>query len=171
MAYPVPIGRNGVYGTITCGDVFPEHVEVFIREYGLRQILNDAVSQKEDKDGVRLTNAEIFAKAKAKYEQLVAGELRAKRESTEPTDPVEAEAYRIAKSEATTYLKSKGAWPKKGEDKFQVAVSARMKALKKDDMTEVDYLAVWIVQNPTIMDRAKVIFENKAVRPVETKGL
>lgn len=156
----IQIGRNAAYGHVDVNcDKFPPHVNEFIYDYGLRQILNDTVSQKDDKDGNRLTNAEIFAKAQKKYEQLLAGELRAPRGSA---DPVEAIAWQMAKDEITTYLQSKKCWPKgKGKDKLQTAINARMKQLKKESTGVDEYVEAWLKQRPELLVDAKAELDRR----------
>lgn len=159
----VPIGRNGLYGNITADrSKYPEHVLAFIFDYGERQILNDAVSGKEDKEGVRLTNKDIWAKAQAKYDQLVAGDLRKRRESGEPADPVTAEAFKLAKVKIEKALKKHGVWPTKGEDKLQRAIDARMKQLKKEAMSVEEYITTWLEVDVALVDAAKKIVAEKA---------
>lgn len=153
----VAIGRDGLYGTIDVTDaVFPPHVTEHIWAYGLRQILNDAVSDKNDKDGNRLTDKAILAKAQAKYAQLLRGELRA-RNAAEPADPVMAEAFKLAKKRLEEAFRAKGLWPAKGDDKFQRAVDTRLKSLKKSEMDAADYIAKWLEANPAVVESAKVI--------------
>ena len=94
--YVCPLGRNAVYGTlaINCDD-FPDHIQRHIYEYGLRQILNDAMADKKDEDGNPLANGEIRAKAEKRLDTLLRGEIRSR---SEPADPIEAETVKLAKA-------------------------------------------------------------------------
>ena len=153
----IAIGRDALYGYVDIdASTLPAHVNEYIYEYGIRQILNDAVSDKNDKYGNRLTAKEILAKAQAKYDQLVRGELRA-RNAAEPADPVMAEAFKLAKKRLEEAFRAKGLWPAKGDDKFQRAVDARLKSLKKPEMDAAEYITKWLEANPAVVESAKVI--------------
>lgn len=147
----VPIGRKGKYGIIEVDrDALPEHVSEHVWVYGIRQILNDAVSDKEG-----MSDGDVFAKAQAKLDQLMAGELRKRGDSAEPLDPVEAEAYRMAKATIEKALRKGGYWPKNGQDKFQKAVDARRLHMRQEPMDEADFIAQWLERNPGVMKEAE----------------
>jgi hypothetical protein len=97
---PVPLGRNGKYGTMQVdGEKFNETVDRHIYDYGLRQILNDAMADKTDDDGNMLPIDQIVAKAQKRLDALYTGDLRVRRAGdAEPTDPVEAEIARSVKA-------------------------------------------------------------------------
>lgn len=157
----VPIGRGAKYGHIHCIAKFPQSVHDYIYLYGLRQVLNDACSDKKDGDKNPLPNAEVLALAQAKYDRLVAGELRKRGEASEPLDPVEREAYRLAKDAIIKAFKSKGLWPTKGEDKFQQAVDARMVNLRMEAMDAGDYIEKWLDANPKVRKSAERIVKER----------
>jgi hypothetical protein len=96
----VPLGRNGKYGTMPVeGDRFNDTVDRHIYDYGLRQILNDAMADKTDDDGNALPTDQIVAKAQKRLDSLYAGDLRVRRAGdAEPADPVEAEIARSVKA-------------------------------------------------------------------------
>lgn len=147
----VPIGRRAKYGIVSVDpDKLPEHVRDHVWVYGIRQILNDAVS---DKDG--LSDGDVLKKAQAKYDQLIAGELRKRGESTEPLDPVEAEAWRMAKTIIEKAFRKGGYWPKNGTDKFQAAVDARRLHMRQDPMDAADYIEAWLAAHPDVTKEAK----------------
>lgn len=160
----VPIGRAGKYGTVIVdGGHLNEQVHDYIWLYGIRQVLNDACSDKKDGAGNPLTDAEVLALAQAKYDRLVLGELRKRGESAEPLDPVEREAYRLAKDAIIKAFKEKGLWPTKGEDKFQQAVDVRMVNLRMDPMDAGDYIEKWLDANPSVRKRAaRIVKERQA---------
>jgi hypothetical protein len=96
----VPLGRNGKYGRMQVelsrlNSVVNDH----IYDYGLRQILNDAMADKTDDDGNQLPTDQIVAKAQKRLDALYAGDLRVRRAGdAEPADPVEAEIARSVKA-------------------------------------------------------------------------
>jgi hypothetical protein len=96
----VPLGRNGKYGTLQVdGEKFNETVDRHIYDYGLRQLLNDAMADKTDDDGNMLPTDQIVAKAQKRLDALYAGELRVRRAGdAESVDPVEAEIARSVKA-------------------------------------------------------------------------
>lgn len=158
----VNIGRNGLYGSVDIDQAqFPLHVQSFIYDYGLRQILNDTVSDKTDKDGNPLTAEQIMAKVNAKIEQLKAGELRMRGPAAEPVDPVEREAFRMAKEAITKQFKELKIWPTKGEDKFQQAVDKRCAAVRIDRLEANDYIEKWLAANPKVRKAAEKIVKER----------
>jgi hypothetical protein len=96
----VPLGRNGKYGQLDVdGEKFNETVNRHIYDYGLRQLLNDAMADKTDDDGNQLPTDQIVAKAQKRLDALYAGDLRVRRAGdAEPADPVEAEIARSVKA-------------------------------------------------------------------------
>jgi hypothetical protein len=95
----VPLGRNGKFGTMTVDPtLFNNTVHDHVYNYGLRQILNDAMADKTDDDGNPLPTDQIVAKAQKRLDSLYAGDLRVRRAGdAEPADPVEAEIARQVK--------------------------------------------------------------------------
>jgi len=154
----VPLGRGGKYGSMAVDvDRFNDTVEQHVYMYGLRQILNDAMADKTDDDGNTLPTDQIVAKVQKRLDALYAGELRVRNGSAaEPVDPVEREAYRIAREKIEEQMKSIGHWPKKGTDKFGRAVMARIVERKLDHTVE-SYIDTWLVANPKVMTAAKRI--------------
>jgi hypothetical protein len=153
---PIALGRNGKFGRL---DVETHR----FNEYGLRQILNDAMADKTDDDGNALPTDQIVAKAQKRLDALYAGDLRARNgSSAEPVDPVEREAFRMARDKLTAFFKSLDIWPKKGTDKFQVAVNARRIALHAEPIAAADYIAAYVERNPKITAAAKKIVAERA---------
>lgn len=160
----VPLGRNAKFGhaDVELGR-FNETVNEHVYMYGLRQILNDAMADKTDEDNNPLPTAQIVAKAQKRLDALYAGELRVRNGSAaEPIDPVDREAFRMARDKITEQFKSLGIWPKKGPDKFQQAVDARRIATHSEPMESADYIAAWLERNPKVVAAAKRIVAERA---------
>lgn len=160
----VPLGRNAKFGNMLVRvENFSETVHEHVYSYGLRQILNDAMADKTDDDGNALPTDQIVAKAQKRLDSLYAGDLRARNgSSAEPVDPVEREAFRMARDKITAFFKSLDIWPKKGSDKFQVAVNARRIALHAEPIAAADYIAAYVERNPKITAAAKKIAAERA---------
>jgi len=164
------LGRNGQIGKLNVDwTKVPQHVINHIAAVYYPQYITDAANAKTDS-----TYAERFKVAEKKLEQMYAGELRARRDSADPVDPVMKEAFDLAKPFIVKGFVKNGVWPKNGKDKMQRAIDARMKMLKQDAMTESAYFAAWVEKQPAIMAQAK---ENVAKRAkvvtnvVEVAGL
>src|SRR5580765_4740014 len=155
----IAIGRNGKFGFVeTDAERFNEKVMDYIVTAGLAAVLNRV--QKEDGDGNAFTQDEVLAFAQAKYDQLLAGEIRT-RGVRETVDPIEREAFMLAKAELIVKLGDLGLWPKKGEDKFQRAVNARRLALRQEPIDADDYIDLWVERNPRLLKQAAKIVEAK----------
>ena len=98
--YSVPLGRAGKFGHIDADcEKFPEAVQVHIYKYGLRQILNDAMADKKDENGNIVPVNELVAMAQKRHENLLKGELRARREGeAEIFDPIKSEAFKLLRA-------------------------------------------------------------------------
>jgi len=138
----VPLGRAAKYGQmqVDC-DRLPAHVLEYVFVYGVRQVLNDAMAEKKDENGNELPVDQIVAKAQKRLDNMYAGELRARRESQEPADSVEAEAWKMAKAEMTDLYKKQPQWaqvPKGTKDRFGAVVQLRraMRHLPEMDVDE-----------------------------------
>jgi hypothetical protein len=107
----IPLGRQSVYGTLEVPvGKFPPHVLDYVFNYGLRQVLNDAMADKKDDDGNPLSADLIRAKAEKRLDNMLAGNLRISRESAEPADPIEAEAHKLAKEHLTNVFNKTPYW-------------------------------------------------------------
>lgn len=160
----MPLGRGAKYGTI---HVEPGRFSTIVNNhvylYGLRQILNDAMADKTDDDGNALSDEAIVAKAQRRLNTLYSGELRVPSMSSEPVDPVEREAFRIAREKIELQFKDLDCWPAKGKDKFQTAVDARRVATGNDPMTANEYIAAWLDKNPKVRAAAKRIVAQRDI--------
>jgi hypothetical protein len=151
----VPLGRNARFGHFDVSTAgFTQTVHEHIYKYGLRQILNDAMADKTDDDGNALSDEAIVAKAQKRLDTLYSGELRTHRASSEPVDPVEREAFRLARQKIEMLLRNEKLWPVKGRDKFDTAVAARCAAIGRE-MTTEEYIVAWLERNPKVRAEAK----------------
>jgi hypothetical protein len=162
----IPLGRAGKYGSMDFDltKVAPSALHDIVWHtwgYGVRQIHNDAMADKTDDDGAPLSDEAIVAKAYKRRDTLYSGELRTRRESAEPVDPVEREAYRMAREKIEKQLTAENMWPKKGRDKFDRAVAARCEYLGRE-MTTEEYIIAWLEKNPTIRVQAAKIVRERA---------
>ncbi len=160
----VPLGRNARFGHFDVDtSKLTQTVHEHIYKYGIRQILNDAMADKTDDDGKTLSDEDIVAKAQKRLDTLYSGELRTHRASSEPIDPVEREAYRIAREKIELQFKDLGCWPAKGKDKFQTAIDARRVATQSDLMTVDEYIEAWLERNPKVRAAAKRIVAQRDI--------
>lgn len=140
----IPLGRAAKYGTMPVNvTMLPEHVKTYVFEYGLRQVLNDAMAEKKDDDGNDLPDAAIVAKADKRLKNLYEGVLRS-RTAGEPIDPFEAECYREAKRTVEQALRAKGLFrdiPKGTKDRFMFVVNRARAAAGKPEIEEAAYVA------------------------------
>jgi hypothetical protein len=152
--FTIPLGRKGVYGSrvIHTAD-YPENILVHWFMYGTRQSTNDAMADKKDDDGIKLSDTDIVAKADKRLATYKLGELRTQRESSEPADPVEREAWRMAREKIEKQLTAENMWPAKGRDKFDRAVATRCEYLGRK-MTTEEYIVAWLEKNPKVRTQA-----------------
>lgn len=143
----IPLGRAAKFGTL---DVTLEKLPNVSRDhifiYGLRQILNDAIAEKKDDEGADLPIEELRAKAQKRLDTLYSGELRARSESAEPVDPIEAEMYRVAKGALTRGAKETPEWktvPKGTKDRVEWVIAKRAEA-RGETLTLADAIAKYI---------------------------
>lgn len=161
----VPLGRASKYGTLTVEcDKFAQHVHDHIYTYGLRQILNDAIADKTDDAGDPLPIDQLVAKAQKRLDTLYSGELRVRGDAAEPADPVEAEAYRIAKAKLVELTKSTPEWskvPKGTKDKLMYVINVRRTARGEEETTLQERIDNVLANNPSIRDSAKRIVRER----------
>src|SRR6266550_4674208 len=157
----VPLGRNARFGHFDVDtSKLTQTVHEHIYKYGIRQILNDAMADKTDDDGKTLSDEDIVAKAQKRLDTLYSGELRTHRASAEPVDPVEREAYRIARDNIERGFRLLKIWPAKGKDKFDAAVAERCKTLDREPMSAEEYVVAYLEKNPGVRTAAaKVVRE------------
>jgi hypothetical protein len=142
----VSLGRNSVYGTLDV-DVMrlPANAIEYVWHYGLKQVLNDAMATKTDKEGNALENDAIAEKALNKLKALYEGNLRMRSEAV-AADAYEAEAIREAKRHTIAVLTKAGEMkniPKGTEDRMMFALNRHLKSKGKPETTEAAYLATF----------------------------
>ena len=134
------LGRNAEYGTISVDlNRLPQNALVYLFDYGLRQVLNDSIATKEDKDGNKL---DVAAKARAKLDALYNGSIRTRGEAI-ASDPYEMEAFKEMKRHLIAVLTKASMMtdiPKKTENRFMFAVNRMRGKNGLPDMTEREYL-------------------------------
>lgn len=114
----ITINKTGL--VLETGD-FPANSKDFIFNYGLRQILNDCHSsiQAKDFETTEAWHEAVNAAVQAKLSALESGDLTIRRTSSEPVDPVERVALRMAREAVKSALKANGLTVKKiGQEKF-----------------------------------------------------
>jgi hypothetical protein len=165
----IMLGRNSIYGTLTVDvDRLPENALEYIWSYGLKQVLNDAMATKVDKNNDILPNEVIAQKARDKLDALYEGVVRMRGEAV-AADAYEAEAIREAKRFTIAFLTKKGVMkdiPKGTEDRMMYALNRYLVSQGKSETTEVDYMKAFFdgPNGPTIKARAiKTVDEKRAL--------
>lgn len=148
-AYSIPLGRAGKYGQLDVNtSKLPAMVHLYLYEYGLRQVLNDAMATKTDDDGNALTVEEIVAKAQKRLQNLYDGTLRARSAGdAEPADPFEAECYRLAIADLNATFRDAGKFkglPKGTKDKPMFVINAERAKQGKEEITRADAVAAYL---------------------------
>ena len=172
----IPLGRNSVYGTLDV-DVarLPANAREYIWQYGLKQVINDAMATKTDKEGRDLTNDEIAAKAAAKLDALYEGTLRMRSESV-AADEYEAEAIKEAKRFTIAFLTNKGFMkdiPPKTDNRMMYAINRWFASQGKPETIEADYLAAFFKgpNGEAVRARAKKTVDEKRAAIEEMEEL
>jgi hypothetical protein len=115
-----------------------------------------------------LPDDQLIAKAQKRLDTLYSGELRVRRDA-EPTDPVEAEVYRIARTELMAAAKGTDEWktvPRGTKDRALWVIATR--ATARDDVVDTwDAAIERYLQND---DRAKRIKREAARRVKEAQA-
>lgn len=163
--FPVPLGRDGKYGQLTVDfSRFNLEVQDYIWAYGIRQILNDAIATKVDKDGNDLSTSQLVEKAQAKLDAMYEGTVRMRGEASEPVDPVEQIAYREAKATLEKALRDGGLFkdfPKGTKNRFEFALNRARAASGKPEISEAEAIAQLIAADPSIMTQAKKTYADR----------
>ena len=103
----IMLGRNGAVGELSVNwTKVPRPVLDHIASVYFSQIFSDAANA----GGRDESPAERLARAQKKLDAIYAGTVRARCEATEPADPVENEAYQIAKAALVKKAKSSPVW-------------------------------------------------------------
>jgi hypothetical protein len=156
----IPLGRNSVYGTLDVDvERLPHNALEYVWSYGLRQVINDAMATKVDKDGNALSDREVGLKAYDKLQALYAGTLRMRGEAI-AADAYEAEAIREAKRHTISVFTKAGLMkniPKGTENRMMFVINRELTAKGKSEMTESAYLANFFTTKvgEAIIERAR----------------
>lgn len=127
----IPLGRGARYGTLAYdATAWSPTVQQHVWDYGIRQLVNDAIADKLGPDGEALGDADIVAKAAKRLATLASGELRVTRVSaTEPHDPVERAMRRLARDACVDLVRRSDAYanaaPAPHARRMAIAVAAR----------------------------------------------
>ena len=146
----IPLGRDANFGRISVDtDRFSDEVQRHIYEYGLRQILNDAMASKKNADGEDLSKEEIVAKSQKRLNSLYNGDLRARSEQT--GDPIERLVHTFAKAATIARWQRDGKYvaPKAEKNKFlYVANVTQTAAGKLPFKSELECLKAYVLAAP-----------------------
>lgn len=163
VATRITLGRDARYGTMEVEpERFSPEVQRYIYDYGLRQVLNDAMAEKFEKDKkgefvldnhgnrIMLSDDVIRAKAEKRLDALYAGTIRTRGE--EPTNPIEAEVHAIAKDAINMAYKRAGLYaavPKGTKNRMLWLASARaVMRGEKPIEDEADMVARYLARLP-----------------------
>lgn len=131
--YICPLGRAGKFGKLEVeADKFAPNVQKHIYEYGLRQILNDAMADKKDEDGNVVAIPQLVAMAQKRLDVLYSGELRSRREE-DFVDPTTSEAFKLLRAKLHEGYNAAGLYksvPKGTKDRTLFVLNAGLKAKK-----------------------------------------
>ena len=109
----VVLGRNGAIGSLQVEwERVPQPVLDHIATVYFPQYLTDAANAGGRDKGP----ADRLERAQKKLENMYAGKVRTRGEAAEPADPVEQEAYQIAKAALVKKAKSSPVWPSVPKD-------------------------------------------------------
>lgn len=145
----IPLGRNAKYGKLAVElERLPWEVKDYVFEYGLRQVLNDAMATKTDDEGNTLSDAEIVAKATKRLQNLYDGTLRARSAGeAEPADPFEAECYRLAIADLNATFRAAGKFkglPKGTKDQLMFVINAERAKAGKAEITRAEAVEAYL---------------------------
>jgi hypothetical protein len=156
----IPLGRNGKYGSreIRVADM-PTVSHVYAFEYGVRQAVNDAMADKTDDEGNPLEPEVIVAKADKRIDALMNGTIRQRAGgSAEPLDPVEAEAWKIAKHELAAMVKDVKITGLKGDAALLARINVKRVSRRMEEFEDLTMVVTAYLTGPKgadVMRRAK----------------
>lgn len=138
--------NSRVYGVITVdSSKFNPEIDRHIWVYGLKQLLNDAASDKKDKDGNFLDDDAVLAKSEKKLDALYTGDLR---KTAEPADPFGAECYRIAMADLAAAMKPKAVnVPKGTTDRLMFVINRELAKAGKPEIDRATAYAGYMAKN------------------------
>jgi hypothetical protein len=168
----VAIGRNAEHGTLALDwDKVPQHVRDHIATVYFPQYITDAANSA----GKDATGPERLDLANKKLQAMYAGLIRTRVAASDPVDPVEAEAYRLAKPKVIQLIlgaPEARQIPKGTKDRAQWVVDARDAAAGREPRTVDDIVAKYLDDNPSYREEAKRVVASKAkLAKAEMKGI
>jgi hypothetical protein len=157
----IVLGRNGSIGSLQVDwKRMPQHVLDHVASIYLPQYLTDAANAggRDKKPEDRL------AAAKAKLEKMYQGAIRARGDAAEPVDPVEQEAYQIAKAALVKKAKSSPVWSSVPKDmrKKDAGVVHALNQITGEERTLVEWIGDALERKPEIRKSAERIVRERA---------
>src|SRR5438270_5518155 len=157
----VVLGRNGTIGSLQVDwSKVPQHVLDHIAAVYIPQYISDAANA----GGRDESATERVARAQKKLEAIYAGKVRVRGAATEPTDPVDLEAFRMAKAALVAFAKTVPEWSAipKGERKSPTAalrvLDMRAAARGEPERDDWDhYVQHYLAANPDVRKAAERI--------------
>jgi hypothetical protein len=157
----IAIGRGGEHGTLDVRwDRVPQMVKDHIAAVYFPQYITDAANS----GGKDSTGPERVALANKKLQAMYDGVIRS-RSAGEPADPVEAEAYRLAKPKIVAALMATPEAkqiPKGTKDRAQWVLDARDEAAGRDPREVDDLVVAFLDAHPDYRKEAKRVVDAKA---------
>lgn len=156
MLGTIPLGRNAAYGVLSYDATdWTDDVKQHIWDYGIRQIVNDAIASKTDDEGNALTDAEIVAKAAKRLATLESGQLRTPGNGI--VDPVERTMITLAKAAIGQIARTKPEYKKvpkdvKGDDRVIATL-----VMRKSATDWADAITKYMNATPDLRTRAEAI--------------
>lgn len=176
--HTIPLGRGACYGTLAVEDEkFSDAVRAHIFEYGLRQVLNDAIAQKKTDDGEAIPTDQLVAKAQARLDAFYRGEVRT-RGTAEPADPVEAELARLAKDTILALYRKLGEMtdvPKGTKNRLLFVANRRRAARHQPELADdAEMIRVFLESSPqaaALRKQAERTVRERAAVDVDALGI
>ena len=163
----VVLGRDGAIGSLQVDwSKVPQHVLDHIAAVYIPQYISDAANA----GGRDESATERVARAQKKLEAIYAGKVRVRGEATEPADPVENEAYQIAKAALVKKAKASPVWSSVPKDmrKKDAGVVHALNLIGAESGEPERTLAQWIEdaleRKPEIRKLAERIVRERAKR-------
>jgi hypothetical protein len=158
------LGRNGVIGEMPVDwSKVSQTVLDHIASVYFPQYITDAANA----GGKDESPASRMARAQKKLDAMYAGQIRTRGEGAEPIDPVEREAFRLAKAELLSRAKSTPEWKNidksiKGDDRLQECLDIRADKAKRELADWQDVINTMLEKDPDFTKRAKAIVAQRS---------
>lgn len=151
----INIGRNGEHGKLEVQwDKISQHIKDSIAATYFAQVFTD----KANSGGKDSSSHKRLELAREKLEQFYSGVYRARNSAGEPTDPIEAEAYRLAKPLIVAKLMAMPEakqCPKGTKDRAQWVLDARDAAANREPREVIDLVKQLVESDPQFRKEAK----------------